>query len=906
MSTDIGKTALGIFEAALDVPRDERSSWVARECASDMELVAEVRSLLSAHNDAASFLDDELTVQQATNGHSNAAEAAIRPGRQLGDFLIDCEIGAGGMGVVYRALQLSLNRNVALKVLPPHLRSSENARVRFQREIEAAARLRHRNIVAVYTTGESQGTEYYAMELIEGAPLSRVIDELRRRPLSQAGSGWVIGAAVHRSDESTQTRASDLTPSPESKSPVEVELSTLVTADGYFVAVARLVKQVAEGLAFAHEMQVIHRDIKPSNLLLGRDGEIHISDFGLARLAEEPGLTRTGDFLGTPYYMAPEQISAAAGTVDERTDVYAIGATLYELLTLQKPFPGESREQVIAKILHKELASPRTIHRQVPRDLETICLKAMEKEPARRYQSASAVAEDLQRFIDRRPILARRAGPIGHGVKWVGRHRAWSAAIAGMCSLIVLAGALSYRTRVAEARLTDAEFGRVFEDAQLAALEGNLDRANAAIRDAEQLGAPAGQLSLLRGQVALQAGKHQDACDELERAVQAMPRSLAAHASLMRAYEVNQEREKRRRIAPVVASLKPKTLEDYLLLGDALSYTDVEGAQATLDEAVRRHKNSVVARLTRGSMLVYLATESAQVDQAEAALADLRIANELLEPNAYLISRIVEAELTAVTAYGIVGDAMRRQRHLDRAAVAVESLKEFPKEFRSHQWRAIYFDYIGDDEHAVESWRGMKDHSITFLVLTLQRLGRVDEAIKLCDERRARYKKARISDFLRSFAIAAKSDSPEKFVAEFEPQAKETMDSNNAVRFGYTTYCLAGDLDRAREYCRSMRTSSGDLSADEQLWETIVKYTCGELDEAALLAGVAVSRPAQCYAHFYIGMTRFAEGDRDGAREHFRKASEYKIPLCVDEHMGRVLIAQLDRDPNWPAWIKAR
>jgi len=903
VSHESRKKALAIFEAALDVPRKERTPWIDQACGGDPELAAEVSSLLAAHDDAAEFLDDSLTSPHLPSAIQPFVHRAILPGMQLGDFFIEQQIGAGGMGVVYRARQISLNRPVAIKVLTPHLRSSESARTRFQREVEASARLRHQNIVAVYTTGEDDGTAYYAMELIEGSTLNHSLEELRHRPPRDLASALSINARKNRLDESTHAKAGDRTESPDGET-ASVDLSSVVKADGYFATAAKLMAHVADGVAYAHSMGVIHRDIKPSNLLLSRDGEIHISDFGLARLAEEPDLTRTGDLLGTPYYMAPEQISEALGTIDERTDIYALGATLYEMLTLRRPFLGDNREQVISKILHGTVPALRSINRLVPRDLETICIKAMEKDPSRRYGSAAGLAEDLRRFIDGRPILARRTGIVGNGIRWARRHRAWSAAMVAICTSLILAVFFAYRSQVAEARWTDAEFGRVFETAQLAAIEGDLNRAGAAIGEAEKLGAPAAQLALLRGQLALQAGRHQDACDELELAVEKMPDSLAAHALLIKAYHANQQRDKSNVLASRLASLKPSTLQDYLLLGDAQKQTDIDKARAILDNAVQRHKNSVVARLARGSMLIDFATESARPADAELALDDLRIANELIEPNAVSLSRTLEAQLVSATACAAAGNLAGREQHLVQAAAAAEALKGFPNQFFSHQWRAIYFDYVGDDARALESWQAMQDHSITFLVLTLYRTGKFQEALQLCDERKARFKTARITDFLRSFVLTATCEQPQKFLAAFEPQGKETMDAANAQRFTFPTYCLAGDLVRARQISRELRQSS--RSTDGELWGKIVAYNCGDLDDETLLTALQQSRPFLCDAHFFIGLTHLAEGDRDGARRHFRTSGDYKIPLSVEDHISRALLAQLDREPAWPSWIKPR
>jgi hypothetical protein len=601
--------------------------------------------------------------------------------------------------------------------------------------------------------------------------------------------------------------------------------------------------------------------------------------------------------------MAPEQISVAAGTIDERTDVYALGATLYELLTLRPPFGGDHREQVISRILNEEPVPPRKINGRVPRDLDTICLKALEKRPARRYRSASAMARDLRYYLDGRPISARSIGPLGQASKWVGRRRSWAAAIAVMGALVVVALFFAYRTHLAESRWTDAEFGRIYETAQLAAIEGDLQRAGEAIAEAEKLGAPPAQLALLRGQLDFHSGKFQEACDQLEVAVRDMPDSLAAHALLTNAYGANEQHEKRIKAASHLSGLKPLTLQDYLLLAEAQSYDKFSEAHATLDEAVARYKTSIVARLTRGGVLVYRSMETADAALAEAAIDDLRIADELLDPNTLLLGRMMQARLVAAAAYESIGDLDRRQKHLDQAALTAEELKRFSGEYRAHLWRAAYFDYVGDDEQAVESWLAIKDHSITFLVLTLFRLGRFQEAMDLCDERSARYKGARFTDFFRAFILSAMTDSPKKVVAAFEPRDTETLDSLNAHRFAYTIYCLAGNLDSAQRYCRDLRTVGVRLSHDEKSWHKILDYTCGDLDEDAMLSQISSSRTALCQAHFLIGMTHLAKGNRKEARKHFRACSNLRINRYVEDFMSRALIAQLDREPTWPRWI---
>jgi hypothetical protein len=245
----------------------------------------------------------------------------------------------------------------------------------------------------------------------------------------------------------------------------------------------------------------------------------------------------------------------------------------------------------------------------------------------------------------------------------------------------------------------------------------------------------------------------------------------------------------------------------------------------------------------------------------------------------------------------------QRQLHLDQAAVTADALKRFPGQYQAHLWRAAYFDYVGKDEQAVESWRAIKDHSITFLVLTLFRLERFQEALVLCGERLARFKRARFTDFFRAFILSAKAESPIDVVAAFELQGKETLDPRNAHRFRYTIHCLVGDLEGARNYSRELRGSGVRPSQDNESWRKILDYTCGDLDEGDLLKTLAGSRTALCQAEFLIGMTKLAAGDREDARKHFRACSNLKINRYVEDLMSRGIIAQLDREPDWPRWI---
>jgi hypothetical protein len=311
--------------------------------------------------------------------------------RYFGDYQLLEEIARGGMGVVYLARQMSLNRLVALKMILTGTLASSAAVQRFRNEAEAAANLDHPNIVPIYEVGEHEGQQYFSMGLVEGGSLADRLDKSGPLPPRAA---------------------------------------------------AELVKLLAEAIAFAHDRGVIHRDLKPSNVLLDAQGKPKVSDFGLAkRIQKIDGLTMTGDVLGTPGYMPPEQ---AAGTVDlvgPSADIYSLGAILYAILTGRPPFRATSPFQTLHLVLTDEPVRPSHLKSSVPRDLETICMKCLEKNPRRRYDTASALAEDLGRYLADEPVHARPAGPVRRSIAWL-KKRPWAVStIAGVVLLLFDCGA---------------------------------------------------------------------------------------------------------------------------------------------------------------------------------------------------------------------------------------------------------------------------------------------------------------------------------------------------------------------------------------------------------------------------------------------------------------------------------
>ena len=407
-SVDVTAAALRNCVARAVVPTEARMRVLAEPVGSGEEQISRIAacrmpgSSPSGTRDCRTRRAYNLVVRFSRECHAMGISMTPEPVQRLGDFEILREIGRGGMGIVYEARQISLNRKVALKALSAGLGLTEKAVGRFRREAEAAARLHHTNIVPVYATGEDKGIHYYAMELIEGPSLDHVIRQLRKGDAPPSGTP-IVAPSSAESVPSTPTGpyvpAAPGTPS---------SASSTSTASGndHFDRIARMVAEVADGLEYAHRLGVIHRDIKPSNLLLSPEGRLSINDFGLARVLEQPGMTLTGEFVGTPAYMSPEQIAVGRAPLDHRTDIYSLGATLYELLTLQSPFHGERRDQMIAQIMHKEPRPPRALNRQIPVDLETICLKAMEND------RIGAISQRvpwpmLRRYLNRFAIQAR-------------------------------------------------------------------------------------------------------------------------------------------------------------------------------------------------------------------------------------------------------------------------------------------------------------------------------------------------------------------------------------------------------------------------------------------------------------------------------------------------------------------
>jgi serine/threonine protein kinase/WD40 repeat protein len=429
------------------------------------ELATQIRELFPAML----LMEEFGSVVNPKPAGSGQSQEARMP-RQIGEYRILREVARGGMGVIYEAVQESLDRHVALKVLPFQGMLDPNHLERFRREAKAAAQLHHTNIVPVFGVGEQDGVHYFAMQLIRGQSLDNVLLELKRlqngEPPPSRGAdrsislsqGLLTGKFAGPAEEST--RNADTSPRPNASDAASGAVatsqeaarstdrtipdengSTSVTLGQpefqYFRSVARVGVQVADALSYAHQQGVLHRDIKPANLLLDTHGTIWVTDFGLAKAEGTEHLTTPGDIVGTIRYMAPERFH---GQGDRRSDIFSLGLTLYELATLRPAFNATERAQLIERILHAEPPSPRKVEGRLPRDLETIILKAIAKEPEQRYSSAANLAEDLRSFLADRPIQARRASHWERLWRWCRRNRLVASLSLVVALLLLLVG----------------------------------------------------------------------------------------------------------------------------------------------------------------------------------------------------------------------------------------------------------------------------------------------------------------------------------------------------------------------------------------------------------------------------------------------------------------------------------
>jgi serine/threonine protein kinase len=800
-----------------------------------------------------------------------AAATPADPSRVLDDFELLREIGRGGMGIVFEAQQRSLGRRVALKILPLAATLDPRYLRRFQHEAQAAAQLDHPHIVHVYGVGCAQGVHYYAMQLIEGESLAGVLRQLGP-PKDAAPTPLAVGTGQTPPAHVPETKQVPL-PAPESASGSSRAILDLLRArpKDYFRTVAGWGIQAAEALEHAHQLGVVHRDVKPGNLLLDQRGQVWVTDFGLARFGRDGSVTRTGEVVGTLRYLSPEQAQAKHGLVDHRTDIYALGATLYELLTRRPAIEGGEGEEALRQVVAEEPWPPRQYEPALPRDLETIVLKALAKEPEGRYATAQQLADDLQRFLRDEPIKARRPSLLQRARRWSRRHP--SVLASGLVALVLAVLALSVSNLlVARANqqkdqaLQEKDLAllekdralRAAQEAKAAALESDTET-NAVLKFVEDkvfaAARPEGQAGGLGSKVTLRKA--------LEAALPFVARNFE-----------NQ---------PLIEARLRRTLGlSFEHLGDE----DVAAAQY---EAARAHYTK-----HRGPDHPDTLASCNNLANSYAALGRRAEALKLRQDTLARRQAVLGADHpdTLASMHNLATSYSDLGRHAEALP-----LREQILELRRAR--------LGPDDP--ETLASMHNLAISYAAL-----GRHAEAVKLREETLALVKARLPPNYLRILAgmhnlaesyhalgrdgdaIKLDEEALDLATAKLKPNHPGTLRIRNSLAWALATAAEEKFRDPARAIALAAKTTQCAPKTAE-FWGTlgVARYQSGDWKKAALDLEKAIGLRSPddsgaMYESFFLAMARWQQGDKPAARKWFDKGIAWmEKSQSRDEEVGR-------------------
>ena len=826
---------------------------------------------LQAHPHLADALRGVFKTLDFVEATSRALDASrLGRGQLLGDYRIVREIGRGGMGVVYEAVQMSLDRRVALKVLPMGTLLSEHAPERFAREAQTAARLHHSNIVPVYAVGEEQGIPYYAMQYIEGRSLSQHLQTLR-------ASGVRAG-------------------------------------HDHFRRVARWGRQVAEALAYAHGEGTIHRDVKPSNLLLDARDNVWVTDFGLARAGVHTTLTVTGDVLGTARYMSPEQARGGQRVLAAATDIYSLGVTLYELLAWQPAFEGESREGVLSRVVFADPTPLRRVQPAIPRDLETIIGKCMEKDPAQRYASAADLAEDFRRFLAGEPLRARRTPWVVKAARYVRRHRLRVVGLGVAAGLTLLSMLLVVQIRQAR--------GQKCLDAALSAVlfDSNPQEARRLLDEADGLGADAIERHLYRALVPLLNGQPQEAFGPLEQVLRQQPGHPAATFALAYAYSAAGDVFNGRRVFERVPERDVDTALAWLLRGLAQSPLQRSGAIDCYDRAVALESDYVPAIRARGDYRGHALLTEGKRSSLEAMLNDYD-ALVVFRPNS---SRSFAARARGwrlAAAYATTQPDLRA-REDEWLANCRRDLAEALRLRPAGDWTALveqgkYLRYVGDYPGCVAALgeamalnreaMGLTDFNLAHhYALALHAVGDLDAALAVVQPLAVEYP-GLYSVSLHLALLLAEQGRVQEARALCRAALRNHQDNSNGLFWSVVFAELLGLPDAGTAALASFerRTPAEVTSEDARLATPApaLAYLKGELDAEPLVSQAGTDPGSRCEYLFLVALRQLGRGQRAEGLESLRACLRTQVLFYGEHRFAQLMLIRAEADPEWPTWL---
>ncbi len=855
----------------------------------------------------------------------DAHTSALAPG-PLGEFEIIDEIGRGGMGIVYRARQPSLGREVAIKILNGQFASSGFRLERFRTETRAIARLNHPNIVPIYAQGECGSTYYYAMGLVKGCSLDVAIHQ---RP------EMLSSTALHRNSTLSNNISGGLSPSAasvgETTGEADVTPPPPRTAEDYR-HLAVLLADVADGLGHAHDHGVIHRDVKPQNLLVSADGRMYVSDFGLSRLLDEPRLTLTGELMGTPAYLSPEQVRGDESQIDHRTDIYSLGVTLYEILCGRRPFQARNRDQVIRSICNDEPVRPRSIDRHIPPDLETICLRAIAKEPKRRFATAHEMAEELRRVAACKTIHSKAPNWGSRAVRGMGRHRGviGIGLLTALCLVLGSGYSLSYfasRRDQSNALLQQAYEQLVYFDYRSPQLVANQ------VDKAEALGADPLQLDMVKALMSLGRSDNPDAISRLRSVVNrssssadSSPKYLLAWA-LWRDHQTAESRAVFEQASAVGEPTKPDewffrglashfdrpnlALEAYqranelraakqlffpqAILHLARAYNQqmysarddgvFESAQAILMQLIKQghyraypyYLLSITQRLSGDIQGVALGSDSPQVQTRYRDALESARQGQQVDPND---ERPITAEAECLERLDLLADALEARNR----AFAIASTESNRCEALHYRWRLHYWlDNFEAAQKDIASHAQCMPDSLPY------------------------------AHVYHSW-VAAEAGDVDQALAEARAPASEAPDDAQAVL--WSAACLqflghAGEamslLEKKRD---AVRMNANLVPPQSEAWMSALfdfAMSRRTLEELLALADKSQEpRKLRAEGFFHAAMKALGRGEIGEAKLRLEQAVS-----CFDSEVrytyhARTLLERMEKDAHWPHWLEEK